>query len=72
MILFLTHILCGTNPIWPVLSLTPAFAYLPAAREVKLSGAEFSHVAGHRRYFWESREGVDIVLENWFGPRITF
>ena len=34
MILFLAHILRGTNPLWLAASPTPAFAYLPAARDL--------------------------------------
>jgi hypothetical protein len=34
MILFLTHNLCGTSPLWLALYLTPVFAHLHTARDL--------------------------------------
>ena len=62
MILFLTHILKCSNPLWLALSQALAFAYFPCSEvlhvKCRLLPEDLVYVAGHRRYFccvtWEN------------------
>jgi hypothetical protein len=59
MILFLTYILCDTNPLWLVASPTPAFAYPHTARDLPQKNFTLPVIGVIST---TSRENVDLCL----------